>query len=255
MSVYARPNNETMAKINVNGLVTDNLVLFLDAGRKYSYDGLGATWTDLSTNNRDVTLYNAGGTTYSSNPPGPPTFTESSLGVFTFDGTNDFGRMTQFTITSTTSVTAWIKTSVNSATRRGIFSHCNGGPVGMCYSIKSGKMLFYYYHTAWKEVLGTTTVTDDTWKNLCWTTNGTALKMYINGTEDATATLDAAQSYSMNCIGSEWGPCNSDSYGAGTDNYGNVFSGSIAMVMVHSKTLSAVEVAQNFANTRRRFGL
>lgn len=255
MAVRAGPDNEILNNTNVNGLVTDSLMLFLDAGREFSYGGSGATWTDLSGNGRHVTMYNAGGTTYSTSPSGPPPFTEATLGEFTFDGTNDFGKMTQFVITSTTSVTAWVKTSLNSATRKGIFSHCNGGPVGMCYSIVNGKMLFYYYHTAWKTVEGTTTVTDGTWKNLVWTTNGTALKMYINGVEDKSATLDAAQTYNMNCIGSEWGPCNSDSYGAGQDSYGSAFNGSIAMIMVHSKTLSAAEVTQNFTNTRRRFGI
>ena len=32
-----------------------------------------ATWKDLSGNGRDLTLYNAGGTTYSNQPAGPPT--------------------------------------------------------------------------------------------------------------------------------------------------------------------------------------
>jgi len=58
-------------------IVTDNLVLCLDAGNTKSYPGSGTTWNDLSGQNNDMTLTSA------------PSHTSGSGGYFQFDGVND----------------------------------------------------------------------------------------------------------------------------------------------------------------------
>jgi hypothetical protein len=210
----------------------------------------------LSGNSRDLTFYNAGGTTYSANPAGPPVYQTSTLGNFSLDGVNDWGKFSQFTFPSAVTVTVWIRTTFNTAgSRKGLISHCSGGPVGLTYSMRDGKMLYQYYSAQWRESVGNGTINDGNWKNLVWAKSGTNMKTYINNVLDKEETLIANVTGLMNCIGSEWGPCNSDSYGAGTDSYGTVWSGNIAMVMVHNKQLSVAEIAQNYNNTRRRFGL
>lgn len=255
MAIFSGPNLKENSINNVNGLVTDQLQLFYDAARSFSYGGSGATWKDLSGNARNCTLYNAGGVTYNAVPAGPPTFdTNASRGVFTFDGTNDWGKFADFTFGSSVSVTAWVKTTTTSGLK-GVISHCSGGPVYLVYGASGTKMTYYYYTTSWQDIQGTSNINDGNWKNLVWTKSGTNLVMYINGTQDFTTTLAQDRTGSMNCIGTGWGPCNSDSYGAGQDGYTYVWPGSIAMIMVHSKQLSATEVLQNYNNTKRRFGL
>ena len=59
-------------------IVTDELVLALDAGNTKSYPGSGTTWTDLSGNGNDGTLLNS------------PTFNSANGGYLDFDGTNDY---------------------------------------------------------------------------------------------------------------------------------------------------------------------
>lgn len=253
MAVKAGPDNEILNNTNVNGLVTDSLVLFYDAGRKFSYGGSGGTWTDLSGNGRHLTMYNAGGSTYSVNPSGPPTFTEDSLGVFTFDG-NDFGKFSSYTAGSNVTLSVWCKTTNNNR-ENGILSHCSGGPVNLGYSINAGKMKYWYYDTQWRTASGTASVNDGNWKYLVWAKSGTSMTMYINGVSDSTHTLNTNVSGSLVSIGSLWGPCNSDSYGAGSDNYGQCFIGSMALIKLYGKTLTAPEITQNYNNTKRRFGL
>src|SRR6056300_1140553 len=58
-------------------IITDGLVLCLDAGDKKSYSGSGTTWTDRSSQNNG-TLYNG------------PTFDSSKGGLLSFDGVNDY---------------------------------------------------------------------------------------------------------------------------------------------------------------------
>jgi len=67
-----------MSYANGPKIVTDGLVLCLDAGNSKSYPGTGTTWYDLSGNGNDLTLING------------PTFTSSNGGGFIFDGVNDY---------------------------------------------------------------------------------------------------------------------------------------------------------------------
>ena len=58
------------------GIVTNNLVLHLDAGDSSSYSGSGNTWTDLSSSNNNGTINGA-------------TYNSGNDGYFDFDGSND----------------------------------------------------------------------------------------------------------------------------------------------------------------------
>ena len=60
------------------GIVTQNLVVNLDAGDSSSYSGSGTTWNDISGQGNHVTLIN-----------GPSYFT-SNGGYLRFDGNNDY---------------------------------------------------------------------------------------------------------------------------------------------------------------------
>jgi hypothetical protein len=62
---------------NSSPIVTDGLVLYLDAGNVKSYPTTGTTWTDLVGVNNGV-LTNG------------PTFNPSNGGSIVFDGTNDY---------------------------------------------------------------------------------------------------------------------------------------------------------------------
>lgn len=59
-------------------IVTDGLVLLLDAGNIKSYSGSGTTWTDLSGNNNHGTLTNGVG------------YNSGNKGALSFDGVNDY---------------------------------------------------------------------------------------------------------------------------------------------------------------------
>lgn len=66
-----------MASSIAPNIVTDGLVLYLDAANTKSYPGSGTTWFDMSLYRNDMTLVNN------------PTF--NPAGSITFDNTDDFG--------------------------------------------------------------------------------------------------------------------------------------------------------------------
>lgn len=255
MAAYFGPNNATSItanSLNINGIVTDNLRLYLDAGRRASFTTADDRWYDLSGNGTDVIMYSLGGTTYSASPSGSPEFTQFNGGALVFNGTTNFGKMIGgFTTSAAFTVSAWVK--FTNGGDMGILSHCNGGPVGESWGVNAGKMYYMYYTSSWQTATGTSSVADGTWKNIVFAKNGTNMVMYINGTQDYTTTLTGSVTSLIASIGSKWGPCNSDSYGAGTDSYGSVFNGTIAVIMAHTKQLSAGEVAQNYNALKGRF--
>jgi hypothetical protein len=61
-----------------NTIVTNGLVLCLDAANIRSYPGTGNTWSDLSINSYNGNLING------------PTFSNTNVGSIIFDGTNDY---------------------------------------------------------------------------------------------------------------------------------------------------------------------
>jgi len=64
-----------------SGVVTNGLVLALDAGISRSYSGIGTTWTDLSGNGKNATLING------------PTYSSANGGSIVFDGSNDYAEI------------------------------------------------------------------------------------------------------------------------------------------------------------------
>ncbi len=254
LEYYSGQSDKLCVNQDYDGLITDGLVFLVDSGYTPSYPTTSYVWYDLTSNARNVTLYNAGGSTYTSNPPGPPTFSSSNGGIFSFS-VDDWGKLPS-SITAGTAVTfaAWVKIT-DGGSSNGIMSHCSGGPVNLAYVIAGGKMRYWYYTAPWQIYDGTSTVNDGNWKYLVWAKNGTNMVLYINGTQDASTTLVGNVEGPLNCVGSMWGPCNSDSYGPGTDFYGQCFNGTIATVQVYNKQLSAAEIQKNFNAQKSRFGL
>jgi hypothetical protein len=78
-------STEILSNYNTNResydtFITNNTILYLDAGSASSYPGSGSVWYDLSVQDNDATLTN---TTYNS----------INGGYFTLDGTNDYIRV------------------------------------------------------------------------------------------------------------------------------------------------------------------
>ena len=88
-------------------IITNGLVLALDAANKKSYPGSGTVWSDLSGNANTGTLTNG------------PTFDSSNNGSIDFDGTDDFVECSKISSTNFTN-SVWMK--VDSKDINGIIS-------------------------------------------------------------------------------------------------------------------------------------
>ena len=90
-------------------IVTDGLVLYLDAENTRSYPGTGTTWSDLSRDGNNGTLTNG------------PTVDSGNGGSIVFDGSNDYVDFDDILDLSTLSVSMWINCDVYNSGRQFLF--------------------------------------------------------------------------------------------------------------------------------------
>lgn len=245
-------------------IVTDGLVLCLDAANTKSYPGSGTSWFDLSK-----TKTTAVGV-------GSPSFTN---GYVAFDGLDDYfylGSELVYgggTTISEMSVFAWTRTTFNSGTpgvwnnnnwsildfdRSEVFTFALNG-TGEVQLAGASTNTGGIGTTGFYDIVGTETYNDGNWHMVGWTFSVADQKiiMYADGEVDATFTGNG----SMTALGSgvtRYGLVG-DGSEAGSVNGGqnNLFyDGDVASILFYdNKVLTDVEVKQNFEAFRGRFGL
>lgn len=209
-------------------VVTDNLVLYLDAGNIKSYPGSGTTWFDLTTNKNDGVMTNG------------PVYSTLGGGSISFDGVDDYivGSMVNFpSVLDFTSV-CWFRTNVSNKEQH--FFNLKGG--GMQFYVSTSNKL---QTSNWGALVGATTIQTNRWYMACLTrlaSTGDSVA-YLNGAVDATAVLPAYAA-STQYIGGNY---------VGGGNY--FLNGYLAVGMFYTRVLSQDEIVQNFNALRGRFGV
>lgn len=211
-------------------IVTNGLVLNLDAAQRRSYPTTGSTWTDLSGNGNNGTLVNG------------PTFNSANGGSIVFDGTNDKVSGSLSTINTWTMSVWFLSKNISSALVYYPFSCAAFSGLGFGGTLDaSTQNRWYFYDGASVFSNSSTSVVINTWYNLVVTKTSTSYNLYTNGNFSMSATgLDL--SYSQYALG------------ARADNIWYV-NGNIAQASIYNRVLSATEVSQNYNAIKSRFGL
>ena len=210
-------------------IVSNGLIMYIDAANTRSYSGSGNTALGLITG-IDGTLVNGVG------------FTSANNGAFTFDGSNDyinFGNSSSVQQSSGT-LSAWAKASSPGGGYRGIIA--KQGAYGLFYT---DSVLVAYDWAADAPRSTGINIADNTWKNVVLTyqsgvSNGT--RIYINGVSVLTTTI-TIQSQVANLFGGAE---------ANASQYASCQASSFKM---YNRVLTATEVLQNYNATKKRFGL
>jgi len=212
-------------------IITNGLVLSLDAANNKSYPGSGTTWTDLSGNNNNGTLTNG------------PTFSDSNGGVIVFDGTNDYVPIgtSGFPFGSSAgTLSVWAKTNTISSGYIWIVSYGTAlGSQSRFLGINSSTYLFGGYG----DDINASGVPLNTWFNMVGVYDGTNAFLYINGN-----LVSGPTAKSWNTI------ANNAQLGRQT-NGSEYWNGNISQASIYNRTLSSDEVLQNYNATKSRFGL
>lgn len=239
-----------MATLYSPKIVTDGLVMYLDAANPRSYPRSGTTWSDISFNNNSGSLTNGA------------TFNSGDGGSISFDGINDYVLLpTNFfnhDAQTPFSVSMWFKTSTAGAVLLGQQSAITpnsapGGWVPAIYIQSNGTLTTSCFWGGSDGNASTTTqiVTNNVWYNVTVTFASTSHTSYLNGvsfgTITKTQTTYASTYYYFLGSGryTNWAGADASPY----------FTGNISNFMFYTRQLSAVEILQNFNATRNRFGV
>ena len=220
-------------------IVTDGLVLCLDAGDKMSYPGAGTTWYDLSGRNNHGTLNNT------------PTFSQLNGGCFLFDGTNEYISITTSDIAfgnNGFTVDIFFQLLNNEKNNRSMLSSAvvggdNGFAIARDFAWVGNNGMT---SPQWTQELVNGYFDNDKWyysslireglSNLTWYSNDTLIGTGSTDSKTLNSdTLYIGQRYNNNL------------------NYG--MYGYISCVRVYNRALSAQEIRQNYKATKARFGL
>lgn len=233
---------------DLDGLVSENLILRLDASRLISYVGYGTSWFDISKNDFDATLING------------PLFSSENGGIITHDGINDYCQIphksdlsinteTQKTIQiwfrpHTLPTGVFIKPIVGKLSNLygfdgywvgfnslGVLRTVTNGRAGQRVSSSASKVIFanqWHFLTAVLQISGIANST----------------KAYINNTEVIST------SHGVDTI-DESNPFNIGFIGTGVNS--QYFHGDVGAVFFYDRGLSPLEITQNYEATKKRF--
>jgi hypothetical protein len=222
-------------------IVTDGLVLVLDAANPLSYPGTGTTWSDLSGEGNNGTLTNG------------PTFDPTNGGAISFDGTDEYVTVqynSALDISTAITVEAWVKYrsqgEIGGAGRTYSVISYKGYPWTWLLEDQSGQFNFRisttsdsdsniasnYYHGL------------NNWDHVVCTYNGATQAIYVNGILQNSKSLTGTIDTSATTI--ELG-----TYGTGDYS----LNGWLANHRIYNRALSASEVQQNYQALKTRFGL
>ena len=231
-------------------IVSDGLVLALDAADNNSYPGSGTTWTDLSGNSNNGTLTNG------------PTFDSENIGSIDFDGVDDYLSIVTTNLNNLTegSFEFWFKSSTTGPLI-GFFTDLNnyftiwtGDSTGF-WSDESIRVIYrkggtYFYNYAARE--GNSFYADNNWHQCVFTVDSSGNKLYTNGS------LLSVEQWSSSTEGNSSTRWLSDlspstiTLARRVDNYTNV---EIASAKFYNRALTATEILQNYNSLKTRFGL
>ena len=223
-------------------IVTDGLVLALDAGNHRSYPGSGTTWYDLSGNNKNITWDST------------PSHTSGDAGYFSTSGktatgpsSNSFGidNSSGYTIImvfqtntfSSNSVFKFRSSSATDSSSRGIFLH-PGWQNGTLYFDQGGccnadQRLTY------------SSISTNTWYMIGLRSTVSTRSILLNGSGVVSNTTTTAANINLS----------SDTLLINPSDESYNWDGDLAIFAVYNRGISDLEFSYNFNILRGRFGI
>lgn len=223
-----------MAFGNGPRIVTDGLVLALDAADKNSYPGTGVTWRDLSGNSNNCILTNG------------PKFSTTNAGVIIFDGTDDYLFRADTSLKNYTSITANIWMNVSSSNSFEAYFSYNSD--------------FAFLDKGWGVRRQSTNNAFQYWGG----TGNTGIKLYQNGNLLSTSSSSFAivnatinntwQMISLVATGiSSWGTSNNLSIATRDDVFSPTTNMRVGGFNLYNRELSQSEILQNYNVQKSKF--
>ena len=229
-------------------IVTSGLLAYYDAGKAASQPATGATWYDISDNNKNATT--------SANPP-----TFNSAGYFTLAAVNAQRYLTT-ALNPTTwaepwTIEVWMYTPTGAVWGNGVNrSHhiakgSTAGTWGIIRATNDNTMSTWIRGAAELAETAWVTLARDRWHQFVGTWDGiNTISSYLNGEFVASSTITPTGAPDTGSL--LIGGTNSSTISGSPGTY---YDGNIAAVMMYNRALPLNEVTNNFEALRDRFSI
>ena len=225
-------------------IVTNGLVLHLDAGKKDSYPGSGNTWRDLSGVGNNATLINS------------PAFDSSNGGCIVFDGINEYANAGTYKFnTAQGTIGYWFKPITNITSTVSKRPWGQSGDFEARFSNTAGGQSGALQHDIGNSNGNYLTSTKTSWSNaiwynvtITWDTSVTRQSIYVQSILESTSTSVSTATLA--------GITTTNLYiGTSTAITGQYIDARFATFTIYNRELSASEVLQNYNALKGRYGL
>jgi hypothetical protein len=220
-----------MVSGTLDNIVTNGLVLNVDASQKGSYPGSGTTWYDSSGNDYNGTLTNGA------------TFNSADGGSIVFDGANDYTASSYNGITGTNPRTFSIWFKPNNSQNRNLLGYGTENNKNMWdILLYNGNVGVHLYNSGAE---AGTPYTVGVWQNITFTYTHPTIKSYMNGVYKnlyTDPTINTGTNYPLNIAKGTYAPY-------------YYFNGNISTTQIYNRGLSDAEVLQNYNAQKTKFGL
>ena len=217
-------------------IITNGLVLCLDAANKKSYSGSGSIWTDLSNRSTNATLVNS------------PTFSSNNKGIIQFNGSTQYAisTSTNKSFTALTFIVFFYRITTGNAGAGILFNRGGGGNVtGMNICYPNSNNLGYH----WNDDSGTfnydsgLSIPLNVWSYCALSVNSTSALFCVNGNF-----INRVYSHGSTSIGG--------GLQIGADPAaGRYYQSNFALACLYNRALSSNEILQNYNALKGRFNL
>ena len=211
-------------------IITNGLVLHLDAGYTPSFYTTGLNWFDMSNSVLACYFYNGN------------SFSYSYGGCLLFDGSNIFcgaGSTTTLSITGNLTASAWVRPTGFSTEGNIIAKNSNQG-----YRMRFQSNGTFWMYSNGNSLTSPSAYTINNWYYVTAVFTSSGLKMYVNGNPVNSNFVPFNPSYSS-----------SNFYIGAFSPTQEFFQGAISIISVYNRELSSTEILQNFNAQKTRFGL
>lgn len=218
-------------------IVTDGLVLALDAANPTSYISGSTTWRDLSGNNNSGSLING------------PTFSTDGGGSMDLDGSNDYISTTYGKninpFNNPLTITVTIKPDIINTNQMFISTGQSRGNADsnqrFYIAIYNGYWDWGIRTSSWS---GGNISANTQWNEITICVDSTSARFYLNSNQIYTKSVN--NTYVLN-----------DNFWFGIHDSGGEypFNGRISTIRIYNRALSDSEIQQNYNATKTRFGL
>jgi hypothetical protein len=223
-----------MALSHNPSLVTEGLIIYLDANNTSSYAGTGTTWYDLSGNSRHASLISS------------PSYEGFGTGKYlSFDGSTNYATI-PYTITDNLiTVGFWYYSKVfsSNASLDALISNYTSGISGFDVRLNSSTTINLAISFSGSETgVSFGTIANNTWYFVAFTYDGATIKTYLDGVlKNSTNRVGTRDNGTQICIGT-----------SAYDTNRRATCG-IPQVMIYNRALSDSEILQNYNATKKRY--